>query len=79
MDHGKTDLDVITVIYSLMLKNGLSAMEIYDMSLNDKAKLEILIISCACSSGLGLKLMDYVSLMPRVTMFLTKYCGALNV
>ena len=69
------DKDVIVIIYSLILKNGLSAMEIYNMSLNDRAKLEILMLSCACSSGLGLKLMDYMSIVPRVTMFLTKYCG----
>jgi hypothetical protein len=71
--------DIIVVIYSLMLKQGLSAVDIYDMSINERTRLEVLIISCACSSGLGLKLMDYVSLMPRITMFLTKYCGALNV
>jgi len=78
MGNNKIDNDVIFVVYSLMLKHNLTAMNIYDMSMNDRIKLEILILSCASTDKLKLAAEDYISLMPRVTMFLTKYCGALK-
>lgn len=81
MDHRKIDRDVIVVIYSLMLKHGLSAMDIYEMSMDeyDKPKIEVLVLTCVLrQKHLNLKAQDLISLVPRISLFLTKYCGALN-
>lgn len=67
----------LIVIYYLFLKRKYSVSQIWDMSINDRSKLQFSILEGArkCRIGKKIGIFDYIRLPEKITMFLSKYSG----